>query len=93
MASMFMSNFMMLLPETTKWFCIIGLAVFFFGIYIPYDKYKQKMKKGGKWPPRLFERKPVKEPIDRKQAEQLKTLREAGILSEEEYQEKKRELR
>lgn len=84
MASMFISNFMMFLPETTKWFCIIGLAVFFFGIYIPYDKYKQKMKKAGKWPPRLFDRKP---------AEQLKTLREAGILSEEEYQEKKRELR
>ncbi|MBD5162839.1 MAG: hypothetical protein HDT14_12680 [Oscillibacter sp.] len=31
--------------------------------------------------------------MDRRQAEQLKTLREAGLLSEEEYQEKKRELR
>ncbi|MBD5150014.1 MAG: hypothetical protein HDT18_06500 [Oscillibacter sp.] len=30
---------------------------------------------------------------DRKKLEQLKTLKTAGIISEEEYQEKKKELR
>lgn len=93
MAGSLMSAFMSFFPQGTQWFCMIGLFLFFWGIYVPYDKYKKKKKKEGKWPPGLFEQKPVKKPMDRRQAEQLKTLREAGLLSEEEYQEKKRELR
>ena len=92
------STYMMFLPETTKWFCLIGLFVFFFGIYIPYDKYKQKKKKqAGKEPTqKQTTRKTAAGGTagDRKkQLEQLETLRKAGLLSEDEFQEKKRNLR
>lgn len=83
MASMFMSNFMMFLPEKTQWFCAVGLAVFVFGIWIPYEERKKKKK------PKNPQKKP--EPVeriaeDRRKLEQLKALKKAGILSEEEYQ-------
>ena len=91
MASMLISNFMMFLPETTKWFCLIGLAVFVFGIYIPYDKYKKKREK--KNPPQKQQTRTAAEDSGgRKRLEQLKTLRDAGMLTEEEYRKKKREL-
>ena len=97
MAGSIISTYMMFLPETTKWFCLIGLFVFFFGIYVPYDKYKQKKKKNSNNPPQ--KQKPQKTITRgtaedrRKQVEQLETLRKAGLLSEEEFREKKRELR
>ena len=92
------STYMMFLPEATKWFCLIGLFVFFFGIYIPYDKYKQKKKKqAGKEPPQkqTTRKTAARGTADdrKKQLEQLETLRKAGLLSEDEFQEKKRNLR
>ena len=98
MVGSIISTYMMFLPEATKWFCLIGLFVFFFGIYIPYDKYKQKKKKQSRQEPsqNQMARKTVSEAAanDRKkQLKQLETLRKAGLLSEEEFQEKKRSLK
>ena len=95
MAGTIISNFMMFLPEKTKWFCLIGLGVFVFGIYIPYEEYKKKKKQARKRAPKqseMSERADFEKAGDRKQLEQLKTLKTAGIISEEEYQEKKKEL-
>ena len=88
MAGSFISTFMSFFPQKTQWFCLIGLFVFFWGIYVPYDKYKQKKKKNAK-PPR---QKPMKKSVDWKQVEQLDTLKNAGLLTEEEYKEKMRKL-
>ena len=96
MVGSIISTYMMFLPETTKWFCLIGLAIFFFGIYVPYDKYKQK-KKNRKDPPQNQKQKKTvtrkTADVRRKQVEQLETLRKAGLLSEEEFRERRRELR
>ena len=89
MASMLLSNFMMFLPRQTQWFCLIGLGVIFFGIYIPYEEHKKKKKQKQKHQQNNPE--PVK-PDNQTKLEQLKALKKAGLLSEEEYQEKKREL-
>ena len=97
MVGSIISTYMMFLPETTKWFCLIGLFVFFFGIYVPYDKYKQKKKKSKKDSSQMQKpQKTVTRGADgnqRKQLEQLETLKKAGLLSEEEFREKKREMR
>ena len=91
MASMIMSTFMSFFPVWTAIFVIVGLYIFFFGIYVPYDKYKQKKKKEAKnSPQKQTTQKSTPTVSDKKQIDQLKALRKAGILSEEEYQEKKR---
>lgn len=95
MAGTLISNFMMFLPEKTKWFCLIGLCIFFFGIYIPYEEHKKKKKQTQKRAHKrseMPERAASEKTVDQKKLEQLKTLKTAGIISEEEYQEKKREL-
>ena len=95
MAGTIISNFMMFLPESTKWFCLIGLCIFVFGIYIPYEEYKKKKKRAQKRASKQLE-KPVRTASEtvgnQKKLEQLSTLKTAGILSEEEYKEKKKEL-
>ena len=92
MAGSFISTFLSFFPRGTQWFCMIGLFIFFWGIYVPYDKYKQKKKKEAKKSPKPSRQRPVKEPIDRKKAEQLYSLKEAGLLTEEEYKERIRKL-
>ena len=93
MASMIMSTFMSFFPVWTAIFVIVGLYIFFFGIYVPYDKYRQKKKKEAKdSPQKQTTRKSSPTGSDKKQIDQLKALRKAGILSEEEYQKKKREM-
>lgn len=92
MAGMLISNYMMFLPEMTRWFCLIGLAVFIFGIYIPYDKYKKKKKQTKKTFSKPPNQKSVHKQTDRKQAQQLDILKEAGLLTEEEYRERLRKL-
>ena len=91
MASMIMSTFMSFFPVWTTIFVIVGLYIFFFGIYVPYDKYKQKKKKEAK---NSSQKQTIKKstPTVSDQKQQLKALRKAGILSEEEYQEKKRRM-
>ena len=95
MASMIISTYMMFLPQRTVFFCIIVLAVGFFGIFLPYQerrKKKQQTKKSAAKKPDAP--KPAAgPPADKKRLEQLETLRKAGMLSEEEYQEKKKEIR
>lgn len=92
MASMFMSTLMMFFPRGTQWFCLIGLWIFFFGIYIPYDKYKKKKKAEEKKNPKPIRREPVKKPIGGKKVEQLDILKEASLLTEEEYRERLHKL-
>lgn len=85
MASMIFSTYLSFLPQNTAVFCAIALCVLFFGIYIPYQEHKKK-----------------KEPKQRKKPEpspgagkldQLKALKRAGLLTEEEYREKTRNLK
>ena len=91
MVSMLMSNFMMFLPETTKCFCLIGMFIAFW-LYVKYEEHKKKKKQQQKY--RQQNPEPAKQtPEDRRKLEQLKALKNAGMLSEEEYQEKKKELR
>lgn len=91
MASMIMSTFMSFFPVWTTIFVIVGLYIFFFRIYVPYDKYRQKKKKEAKnSPQKQTPKKSAPTVSDQKQRDQLKALRKAGILSEEEYQKKKR---
>lgn len=95
MAGTIISNFMMFLPERTKWFCLIGLCIFVFGIYIPYEEHKKKKKQAQKRAPKqpkMAKRTASEKTGNQKQLEQLKTLETAGIISEEEYREKKKEL-
>ena len=92
MAGTIISNFMMFLPEGTKWFCLIGLCVFVFGIYIPYEEHKKKKKQAQKRVSKQPEYTTAEKSGNGKKLEQLKTLKTAGIISEEEYQEKKKEL-
>ena len=92
MAGSFMSTYMSFFPRGTQWFCLIGLFVFFWGIYVPYDKYKQKKAKEAKKHPKPPKQKPVKKPVDWKKIEQLDHLKEAGLLTEEEYRERIRKL-
>ena len=88
-----MSTFMSFFPVWTTIFVIVGLYIFFFGVYVPYDKYKQKKKKEAKdTPQKQTAKKSTPTVSDEKQIDQLKALRKAGILSEEEYQAKKREI-
>lgn len=94
MAGSFMSTLMMFFPQQTQWVCIIGLCIFVFGIYIPWEEHKKKKKKAKKTPPKEQKTYTAAEPSgDRKQVEQLKALRDAGILTEEEYQERKQKIR
>lgn len=95
MAGSFMSTLMMFFPQQTQWVCIIGLCIFVFGIYIPYEEYKKKKKQRQKNLPKKqeMEKHVSLRPADgQKQLEQLDTLKKAGLLSEEEYREKKRKM-
>ena len=90
MAGSILSTYMMFLPEKTKWFCLIGLFAAFW-LYVQYEERKKKKKQRQKNQPKNPE--PVKRASeDKKKLEQLKALKDAGLLSEEEYREKKRGL-
>ena len=95
MAGMIISTYMSLLPQNTSLFCCIVLAIGFFGIFIPYQEHKKKKQQAQKRAPRQPE-KPTRTSSEKaggqKKLEQLRTLKTAGIISEEEYQERKKEL-
>lgn len=92
MAGSFMSTFMSFFPQSTQWFCLIGLFIFFWGIYVPYDKYKKRKQKEERKNPKPPRHKPERKPVDWKQVQQWDTLKDAGLLTEEEYQERIRKL-
>ena len=95
MGGMIISTYMSLLPQKTSLFCCIVLCIGFFGIFIPYQEHKKKKQQAQKHSPKqpkTPKRITSEKAGDQKKLEQLKTLRTAGIISEEEYQEKKREL-
>ena len=92
MVSMLISNFLMFLPEKTQWIYASVFAVIVCGIWIPYEERKEKKKQQQKY--RQQNPEPARHTAeDQRKLEQLKALKKAGMLSEEEYQEKKRELR
>ena len=92
MVGSIISTYMMFLPQKTQWFCLIGLGIAIFGIWIPYEEHKKKKKQKNQSKKQETARRTGLE-ADRKKLEQLKTLKNAGLLSEEEYLEKKREIR
>ena len=93
MASMIISTYSMFLSQRTSIFCAIVLCVLFFGVYIPYEERKKKKKKDTSAVPKKNTAKQAQTSSAQKNLEQLKTLRKAGLLTEEEYQEKKRSLK
>ncbi len=87
MAGMIFSTYAMFLPAGTVMACAIILCVGFFGIYIPYQERK-KVKKTHK-----VQKGSVKTEANHKKLDQLNALKKAGILTEEEYQAKKRGMK
>lgn len=95
MAGMIISTYMSFLPQNTSLFCCIVLCIGFFGIFIPYQEHKKKKQQAQKHPPKQPE-KPTcttsEKPGNQKKLEQLRTLKTADIISEEEYNEKRKKL-
>lgn len=92
MASMVISTYLSLLPQNTVLLCCIVLCVGFFGIFLPYqERRKQQAQKRKPKPPEGGAA--AAEPSDKRRLDQLESLRKAGVLSEEEYREKKRKMR
>ena len=98
MGSMVMSTFMMFVPQHVVFLFLAICCVGFFGIYIPYNESK---KKGEVWKPlrwlkrmtSLGVRKEKPASTDgRRRLDQLERLREAGIISEEEYKQRRRRM-
>lgn len=87
MAGMIFSTYTMFLPQHMAVACAIILCIGVFGIYIPWQEHKKKRKQKPKSPPSPH---PAS---GKKRMEQLNALKKAGILTEEEYQAKKRGLR
>lgn len=84
-----MSTFLMFIPERISNLLVILCCVGFFGIFLPWQERKKK-KKTTKSPSSAPVR-PQSSP-DRSKLEQLDALKDAGILSQEEYEQKRREL-
>ena len=88
MAGMFLSTLSMFLSDGTTFLFILVLAVFFFfytdvyGWKEKWNSWKLKRAKGG------GETKAARS----SELEKLKALKDAGLLSEEEYRQRKREI-
>lgn len=97
MGSMVMSTFMMFVPQHVDFIFLVILCVGFFGIYVPYNESK---KKGEVWAPlrRLKRVRGLTSPKEKQtrpvshRLEQLENLRSAGIISDQEYKERRREM-
>lgn len=90
MASMIISTVGLFVPERVMMVFLLVACIGFFGIYIPLE---EKKKRGGKKRPAPKPRKESNcaikpDPAGQKGPEQLKALKEAGVISEEEYQKK-----
>lgn len=78
MGSMVMSTLMMFVPWHVEFLFIIIAAVGFFGIYIPWNEWKKK--------------KNLKKMLSSAWLGRLEVLKEEGLLSEEEYGERRAEM-
>lgn len=98
MGSMVMSTFMMFVPQHVVFLFLAICCVGFFGIYIPYNESK---KKGEVWKPLRWLKRMTslgvrkEKPAStggRRRLDQLERLREAGIIFEEEYKQRRRRM-
>lgn len=97
MGSMVLSTFMMFTPEMANFIFLVIVVVGFFGIYVPLQERKKRgpQPKPKRFPERKFPRTtPPPERVERVSAsgiklDQLKTLKEAGLLTEEEYRQRR----
>jgi len=82
---------MMFVPQQVIFVFLIIFCVGFFGIYIPWNERKKKGKAQKKKSPqpRDFQREPASVSA---RLEQWKTLKEAGLMDEREYQEKRKDI-
>ena len=98
MGSMVMSTFMMFVPQHVVFLFLAICCVGFFGIYIPYNESKKKGEVWGplRWLRRMMSRTARREnpahPDSRCRLDQLKCLKAAGVISEEEYKQRRRRM-
>lgn len=78
MGSMVMSTLLMFAPEHVVFLFVIIAAVGFFGIYVPWNERKKEKNR--------------KESAPAAKLERLEALKEEGLLSEEEFEERRREI-
>lgn len=97
MGSMFMSTFMMFVPQHVEFVFLTICCIGFFGMHIPYQESR---KKGEVWPPLGWLRKikgavsPGKKPARpvNRRLDQMESLRNAGLLTEQEYRRKRNDI-
>lgn len=108
MGSMVMSTFMMFVPQHVAVLFLTICCIGFFGIYIPYQENKKRGKtwrplrwlKGRTDGEKPAHQKRIPEfdhisaigPGRRHQLEQLETMREAGLITEQEYRQKRNKI-
>lgn len=108
MGSMVMSTFMMFIPQQVIVLFLAICCIGFFGIYIPYQESKKRGEiwKPLRWMKgRTNKKKPARQkrtaefdhisaigPGSRHRLEQLETMRGAGLLTEQEYRQKRNEI-
>lgn len=108
MGSMVMSTFMMFVPQQAVFLFLTICCVGFFGIYIPYQESKKRGEtwKPLRWlKGKTDKKKPVRRKRDTEfdhisaigpgrghRLEQLETMRGAGLVSEQEYRQKRNEI-
>jgi len=81
---------MMFVPQQVVFIFLTILCVGFFGIYIPWNERKKGKTQKKKPPqPQKFQREPASVSS---RLEQWKTLKEAGLMDEREYQQKRSEI-
>lgn len=107
MGSMVMSTFMMFVPRHVEFIFLTICCVGFFGIYVPYNESKKKgevwapllwLKKiTGKRPSRRsgsseFDHITSIGSGEQHRLEQLETLKRAGLITEQEYKERRQKI-
>ena len=90
MASMIFSTVSMFFPQESVMLAGILLCVAFFGIYIPCQERKKRREAARKRSAK--EERGPEPPMPAVSLEQIETLKKAGLLTAEEYREKKRGL-
>lgn len=89
MGGMMMSTFLMFVPREITFLFLVVCCVGFFGIFIPWQERKKK-KSSPKSPPNTPVR--ANSGPDPSKLEQLEALKKAGVLTEEEYRQKREEM-
>ncbi len=78
MGEMVLSTLLMFVPEHVELLFFLIVAVGFFGVYVPWNERKKEKNRKENSPAAKLER--------------LEALKEEGLLSEEEFEERKKEI-